>query len=103
MIITRRNILRSLLAAPAIVAVDRIMPVKLFRPLLGTDAAVTVVDGVVTSVTVTNGGAGYEVWPELTAITRRAWVPTAYVQTYKNRKMLEDVVKMSHVCPRLGN
>jgi hypothetical protein len=32
MIITRRNILRSLLAAPAIAAADRLMPVKLFEP-----------------------------------------------------------------------
>ena len=32
MIISRRGILRSLLAAPAIIAVDRLMPVKWFDP-----------------------------------------------------------------------
>jgi hypothetical protein len=37
MIIARRNVLRSLLVTPAIVAIDRLMPVKLFKlPTLAT-------------------------------------------------------------------
>jgi hypothetical protein len=47
MIVSRRGILRSILSAPAIVAVDRIMPVKLWKPQMDI-YQVSSMDGVIT-------------------------------------------------------
>lgn len=41
MIITRRNLLRGLVAAPAVVAIQNIMPVRALPPILGRNLTAT--------------------------------------------------------------
>ena len=66
----RRGFIRGLFAAPAIVSINSIMPVKLFIPAVGI------------------APSELELYREMVAITRAAFVPRIFVESYFNSPLV---------------